>query len=210
VAQDLAPRAVQSLDAILRIDLDKENRIPARGRIYANCFTPGCAGLADSGRGRVDAVMAWGAVMRIKPLGMVAGLLLGAVPGLVCAGPWGQGALYFQIPGVELKVITRCPTPSQAEVMVGGLAATGRGTASDDPGLHPATTPAYWIRTAGKQLLALPVQPATTVLTPEGVPSGSLVFTVGALCNEAYGGAPGSFFKIYSDAQGKQQVFAFP
>ncbi len=148
--------------------------------------------------------------MKLKPLGLAAGLVLGTVPGLVWAGPWGQGALYFRIPGVELKVITRCPAPGQAEVMVGGLAATGRGTASDDPGLHPATTPSYWIRTAGNQLLALPVQPATTMLVPEGVPSGSLVFAVKAPCNETYGGAPGSFFKVYSDAQGKQQVLAFP
>jgi len=145
--------------------------------------------------------------MRIRALGVAAGLLL--VPGAVWAGPWGQGALNFVIPGVALKVITRCPSGRQAEVMVGGLAMSGRGTASDDAGLHPATTPAYWIKTGDNQLLPLPVLPATTPLLPEGVPSGSLVFSATASCNEAYGGAPGSFFRIFSTHRRRGRCLRF-
>jgi len=142
---------------------------------------------------------------------LAAGLLLAVQPGVAHAGPWMQGSLYFQIPGVTLKVNSRCATASSAEVMIGGLStAPSKGTASDDRGMNPVSTPSYWIKTADNQVFALPVLVGNAVLIPEGVPSGSIVFTTNAPCTEGTGGPSGSFFGIYSDAHASHRVFAFP
>jgi hypothetical protein len=141
----------------------------------------------------------------------VASLLLAAIMPAANAEPWPQSAIYAIIPNVELKVASRCTSPSRAEVMIGGLSTQGdRSTASDDPGYHPPTTPGYIVKTNDNQLFTLPVLQKDTSLMLEGVPSGSIVFSVAAKCAEAIGGPPGSFFGVYADPQAKRRVYAYP